>query len=63
LKELNLPHRSLYHTRHTFITHFLEKTKDPISCARLTHNSKTGVKTIMEHYAAILYKINIPDLY
>jgi integrase len=63
LKECGIKYRKPYNTRHTFITHFLEQTKDVVKCAALTHGSKTGIKTIYEHYAGIINKIEVPDLF
>lgn len=63
LKECDIPYRKPYNTRHTFITHFLEETKDVVKCASLTHGSKTGIKTIYEHYAGIINKLEVPEMY
>lgn len=63
LKECGIPYRKPYNTRHTFISHFLEQTKDVVKCASLTHGTKTGIKTIWEHYASIINKVEVPDLY
>lgn len=63
LKECNINYRSPYNTRHTFISHFLNQTKDVVKCAYLTHGSRTGIKTIYEHYAGIINKVEVPDLY
>jgi integrase len=63
LKECDIEYRKPYNTRHTFITHFLEQTKDVVKCASLTHGSKSGVKTIWEHYAGIINKVEVPELF
>jgi integrase len=63
LKELNIEHRPQYNTRHTFISYFLEETKDVIKCASLTHGTQSGIQTIYKHYAAIINKFEIPNLY
>lgn len=63
LIECNIPHRSLYNTRHTFISHFLHKTKDVVACASLTHGSRSGAQTILTHYAGILERVEVPELY
>jgi integrase len=63
LKECGIEYRKPYNTRHTFITHFLEHTKDVVKCASLTHGSRTGVKTIYEHYAGIITRVEVPDLF
>lgn len=63
LTECEIDYRKPYNTRHTFISHFLEQTKDVVKCASLTHGTKTGIKTIWEHYAGIINKVEVPDLY
>ena len=63
LKELGIEHRPQYNTRHTFISHFLEKTKDVVKCASLTHGSKSGIKTIYNNYAGIINRVEVPDLF
>jgi len=63
LKELNIQHRPQYNTRHTFISHFLEKTKDVVKCASLTHGSKSGIQTIFQNYAGIINRVEVPDLF
>ncbi|MEQ9359750.1 tyrosine-type recombinase/integrase [Coleofasciculus chthonoplastes] len=63
LKELGIEHRPQYNTRHTFISHFLEKNKDIVKCASLTHGSKSGIQTIYNNYAGIINRIEVPDLF
>jgi len=63
LKELAIEHRPQYNTRHTFISHFLEKTKDVVKCASLTHGSKSGIQTIYNNYAGIINRVEVPDLF
>jgi len=63
LKELRIEHRPQYNTRHTFISHFLEKTKDVVKCASLTHGSKSGIQTIFQNYAGIINRVEVPDLF
>lgn len=63
LKECGITYRKPSLTRHTFISHYLEQTKDVVKCASLTHGSKRGVQTIFEHYASIINKVEVPDLY
>lgn len=63
LKELGIEHRPQYNTRHTFISHFLEKTKDVVKCASLTHGSKSGIQTIYNNYAGIINRVEVPDLF
>lgn len=63
LQELKIEHRPQYNTRHTFISHFLEKTKDVVKCASLTYSSKSGIQTIYNNYAGIINCLEVPDLY
>lgn len=63
LKECGINYRKPSITRHTFISHFLEKEKDVIKCASLTHGSKHGAQTIFEHYASLINHVEVPDLY
>ncbi len=63
LKELEIEHRPSYNTRHTFISHFLEKTKDVVKCASLTHGSKSGIQTIYKNYAGIISRLEVPELF
>ncbi|MCP2731230.1 tyrosine-type recombinase/integrase [Limnofasciculus baicalensis] len=63
LKELGIEHRPQYNTRHTFISHFLEKTKDVVKCASLTHGSKSGIQTIYNNYAGIINRVEVPELF
>ena len=63
LKDLEIEHRPNYNTRHTFISHFLEKTKDVVKCASLTHGSKSGIQTIYKNYAGIISRLEVPELF
>ena len=63
LAELQIEHRSFYSTRHTFISHFLEQTKDFVKCASLTHGTRSGVQTILNHYAGIIDRIEVPEMF
>ena len=63
LCECEIEYRRPYNTRHTFISHFLDQTKDVLKCAALTHGSKSGIKTIYDHYAAVINKIDVTDLF
>ena len=63
LKELEIEHKPSYNTRHTFISHFLEKTKDVVKCASLTHGSKSGIQTIYKNYAGIISRLEVPELF
>lgn len=62
LSQCNIPYRKFNCTRHTFITNFLKETGDVVACAKLTHNSKTGVQTIYRYYAGIVDDIKVPEL-
>ncbi len=63
LGELKIEYRPQYNTRHTFISHFLEKTKDVVKCASLTHGSKSGIQTIFNNYAGIINRVEVPELF
>jgi len=63
LQATGIPHRPLYNTRHTFISHYLAETKDFVSCATLTHGTRTGIQTLMKHYAGLIHRVEVPDLY
>lgn len=63
LQATNTPHRPFYNTRHTFISHYLAETKDVVSCAALTHGTRTGVQTLLKHYAGLIERVKVPDLY
>lgn len=56
-----VPYRKLYNTRHSFISHALEKGVSPATIAQMTgHN----VRTLYEHYAGSLQsKPQMPDLF
>lgn len=63
LKATHIPHRPFYNTRHTFISHYLAETKDVVSCAALTHGTRTGVQTLLKHYAGLIEQVKVPELY
>lgn len=49
--------------RHTFISHLLINTKDIVYVASLTHNSRSGVKTIVDNYAHLIDDREIPEFF
>lgn len=63
LDECGIERNTFYNCRHTFISHYLDATKDVIKCASLTHGTKSGIKTIWEHYAGVINKVEVPELY
>lgn len=60
LKKLKIEHRSPYNTRHTFISHCLEAGLNPVKVASITGHD---VKTLLEKYAGVIDKIEVPDLF
>jgi integrase len=63
LKELGIPYRSIYNTRHTFCSHFLQNGGSLVALAKITHNSKSGIQTLLQHYIHIIEDLKIPDMY
>lgn len=63
LKECDIDHIDFYNCRRTFISHYLEATKDVVKCASLTHGTNSGIKTIWDHYAGVINKVEVPELY
>ncbi|WP_261226244.1 tyrosine recombinase XerC [Ancylothrix sp. D3o] len=60
LDELRIPYRKPYTTRHTLVSHALEKGMNPVNVAELTgHN----VKTLYQHYAGVVNKTKLPDIF
>lgn len=60
LSKLGIEHRNPYNTRHTFISHCLEAGLNPVSVAKITGHD---VKTLFEHYAGVISKVEIPVLF
>lgn len=60
LSRVNVPYRKPYNTRHTFISHLLEKGLSPTKIAEITGHS---VKTLLERYAGVVGSIDLPGLY
>lgn len=63
LKELGIPHRPPKNCRQTFISHALEALGSPVAVASMTHNSRSGIQTIWRHYAGLIDRPELPDLY
>lgn len=63
LELAKVPYRTLYNTRHTFCSHFLNETPDFIKLASITHGTKSGVQTLIKHYAHIVEKVVMPDMF
>lgn len=63
LEAANVPYRTLYNTRHTFCSHFLNETPDFIKLASITHGTKSGVQTLIKHYAHIVESVVMPDMF
>jgi integrase len=62
LQSAKVPYRKLYNTRHTFISHYIEKYKDYQKCAAITHGTTKGVETIIKHYSHLVSGIQTLDL-
>lgn len=60
LAKLGIAYRTPYTTRHTFISHCLEAGMNPVSVAKITGHD---VKTLFEHYAGVINKVEIPELF
>jgi integrase len=63
LTTVGVPYRTLYNTRHTFCSHFLNETPDFIKLASLTHGTKSGVQTLIKHYAHLVSDISMPEMF
>ena len=63
LVKADVEYRCLYNTRHTFISHYIEKYKDYQKCAAITHGTKSGVQTIINHYSHLVSEISTLDLF
>lgn len=63
LSDANVPYRDLYNIRHTFCSHFLNETPDFIKLASITHGTKSGVQTLIKHYAHLVSDISMPDMF
>lgn len=60
LQALNISYRKPYTTRHTLVSHALEKGMSAVSVAELTgHNART----LYQSYAGIVNKIKLPDIF
>ena len=63
LELADVPYRTLYNTRHTFCSHFLNETPDFIKLASITHGTKSGVQTLIKHYAHIVETVTMPTMF
>ena len=63
LESADVPYRTLYNTRHTFCSHFLNETPDFIKLASITHGTKSGVQTLIKHYAHIVEAVTMPTMF
>lgn len=63
LEQAKVPYRTIYNTRHTFCSHFLNETPDFVKLASVTHGTKSGISTLQKHYAHIVEKPELPDLF
>lgn len=59
LKKAAVLYRNPYTTRHTFISHSLEKGLNPVYVAAICGNSS---RVIYDHYAAVISSIELPSL-
>lgn len=60
LEELGIPYRKPYTTRHTLVSHALEKGMNPVNVAELTgHN----VRNLYQHYAGVCTTTKLPDIF
>jgi integrase len=60
LESQGIPYRKPYTTRHTLVSHALEKGTNPVNVAELTgHN----VKTLYQNYAGVIGILKLPDIF
>ena len=60
LNDLDIPYRTVYNTRHTFISHALEQGMNPVVIAQITGHD---VNVLFNHYAGSLHnKPMLPDI-
>jgi integrase len=60
LDQQGIPYRYLYNTRHTFISHCLEKGMNPVVIAQITGHD---VNVLFNHYAGSLHtQPSVPDI-
>lgn len=60
LDKLLIPYRKPYNTRHTLVSHALDRGMKPADIAELTGHS---VETLYEHYAGVIGKTTLPDIF
>jgi integrase len=58
-----VPYRKLYNTKHSFCSHFLSENPDFVQLASITHGTKSGVATLQRHYAHVVNKPDMPDMF
>jgi len=60
LETQGIPYRKPYTTRHTLVSHAIEKGMNPVNVAEMTgHN----VQTLYQHYAGVINKTKLPDIF
>jgi len=60
LSRLEIPYRKPYNCRHTFVSHCLESGMNPVVVAQLTGHD---VKVLYGHYAGVVSRPTLPDLF
>lgn len=66
LELAKVQYRTLYNTRHTFVSHFIADNLTGnafIKCASITHGTESGVATLIKHYAHLTDKVELPDIW
>lgn len=63
LQLAKVPYRKPYNCRHTFCSHFLNENPDFVQLASITHGTKSGIATLQKHYAHIVNKPVMPDMF
>jgi integrase len=63
LELAKVPYRKLYNTKHSFCSHFLSENPDFVQLASITHGTKSGVATLQRHYAHVVNKPDMPDMF
>jgi len=60
LTKIGIEYRVPYNFRHTFISHCLEAGMNPVVVAQITGHD---VKVLYEHYAGIVSRLSLPELF
>jgi integrase len=63
LEQAKVPYRTLYNCRHSFCSHFLNENPDFVQLASITHGTKSGIATLQKHYAHLVSKVSMPDMF